>query len=122
MNLSTYRKDSSEFESVVVVKASHKRGIEGLKGLNYCHPGLHYDHSERWSERFLKHFERIITTPICNKDITSPAEIEIAALADVFKTACRPGLWSNNLEEDARLSEPIVYHLFFQLDYTMLKK
>lgn len=107
---------------MVVVKASHKRGIEGLKGLNYCHPGLHYDHSERWSERFLKHFERIITTPICNKDITSPAEIEIAALADVFKTACRPGLWSNNLEEDARLSEPIVHHLFFQLDYTMLKK
>ena len=30
----------SDFESVVIVHADHKNGIDGLKGLNYCHPGF----------------------------------------------------------------------------------
>lgn len=97
--------DSSDYESVVVVKATHKLGFLGLKGLNYCHPGLYHDHSERWSELFLKYFERIVTSPNCKSGITSQAEIEVAALSDFFGSACRPGLWSNNLEEDSRLSE-----------------
>ncbi|XP_031637288.1 transferrin-like [Contarinia nasturtii] len=96
---------SADFESVVVVKATHKNGIEGLKGLNYCHPGLYYDHTERWSERFLKYFERTVTTPNCDKQLTSPVEIEIDALATHFKSACYPGAWSNNPEEDQRLKK-----------------
>ncbi|XP_055312827.1 transferrin-like [Sitodiplosis mosellana] len=94
---------TSDFESVVVVKATHKGGIEGLKGKNYCHPGLYYDRSERWSERFLKHFERSVIAPDCNDPLKSPAEIELEALAKHFGSGCRPGAWSNNPEEDQRL-------------------
>lgn len=90
---------------MVIVKANHKGGIEGLKGKNYCHPGLYYDLSERWSERFLKHFERSVIIPDCNSPLTSPAEIEVEALAQHFGSACRPGVWSNNPEEDRRLSK-----------------
>lgn len=106
--------DTADFESVVVVKATHKNGIKGLKGLNYCHPGLYYDHSERWSERFLKQFERSIVTPDCDNQLTSPAEIEVDAIAKYFPSACRPGTWSNNPEEDQRLSE------FYSLNYILI--
>lgn len=100
-----YETDTSDFESVVVVKATHKNGVDGLKGLNYCHPGFYYDHAERWSERFLKHFERSVTTLECEINSTkSPAEIETAAVASYFGSACRPGAWSNNIQEDERLS------------------
>lgn len=92
---------------MVVVHSSHANGIAGLKGLNFCHPGLFYDRTERWTERFLKHFERNVVTPQCDdKDLWSPAEIETDALAQLFKQACRPGAWSNNIQEDARLSNP----------------
>lgn len=98
--------DEADFESVVVVRSNHQNGIEGLKGLNFCHPGLIYGRAERWSERFLKHFERTVATPKCeNKDSWSPAEIETDALAELFKQACRPGSWSNDVQEDARLSK-----------------
>lgn len=98
--------DEADFESVVVVRSNHKNGIEGLKGLNFCHPGLFYDRTERWSERFLKHFERNVVTPECeNKQTWSPAEIEVDALAKLFSQACRPGSWSNDVQEDARLSK-----------------
>lgn len=92
---------------MVVVRADHQNGIDGLKDLNYCHPGLHYDRHEKWSERFLKHFERSIVTTDCNKvsQSTSPAEIEVEVLSKFFKSACRPGPWSNNPEEDANLSK-----------------
>lgn len=97
--------DTSDFEAVVVVKASHKGGIDGLKGLNYCHPGFRYNHAERWTERFLKHFERFVSSTKCESNATSPAEIEVAAVANFFGSACRPGAWSNNREEDLKLSE-----------------
>lgn len=97
--------DEVDFESVVVVQADHQRGVDGIKGLNYCHPGLYYDRTERWSERFLKHFERTVFTPECDKNIVSPAEIETAALAKIFNQACRPGAWSNDIEEDTQLSK-----------------
>lgn len=96
----------ADFESVVVVRSTHQNGLQGLNGLNFCHPGLIYDRTERWSERFLKHFERNVATPQCeNKDSWSPAEIETDALAQLFKQACRPGSWSNDIQEDARLSK-----------------
>lgn len=105
--------DLADFESVVVVRADHRDGISGLSGKNYCHPGFYYDRSERWSERFLKHFERTVVAPQINCDVTNdsttPAEIETAALARFFNLACRPGAWSNNPEEDAKLSEPLFY-------------
>lgn len=102
--------DDADFESVVVVRANHENGIEGLKGLNFCHPGLVYDRTERWSERFLKHFERNVVRPQCdNKESWSPAEIETDTLAQFFNKACRPGSWSNDVQEDARLSK---YHYF----------
>lgn len=97
---------------MVVVKANHSGGLKGLKGLKFCHPGLYYDHAERWSERFLKHFERIVTSPDCEKassESLSPAEIEVAALADFFDSGCRPGSWSNDPQEDQRLSMELIF-------------
>lgn len=90
---------------MVIVRAGHEGGIEGLRGSSFCHPGYHYDRSQKWSERILKHFERSIVTPDCEGDLKSPAEIETAALASFFKSACRPGSWSNNIREDAELSK-----------------
>lgn len=109
---------------MVVVRASHANGIEGLKGLNYCHPGLHYEHTDRWTERFLKQFERSVTTPRCENatnTLVSQAEIEVAALADVFGAACRPGAWSNNPEEDKKLSSLFRMNIFFFFTFFLLK-
>ncbi|XP_037032135.1 transferrin-like [Bradysia coprophila] len=92
-----------DFETVVVVRAGHEGGIDGLRGASFCHPGYHYDRTQRWSERILKHFERSIVTPNCDGDLKSPAEIETAALATFFKSACRPGTWSHNKREDDEL-------------------
>lgn len=89
---------------MVIVKANHKAGIAGLNGLNYCHPGLSYDHAERWSERFLKHFERTVTIPDCGNKSMSMAEIEVAAIANFFNAGCRPGTWSQIPHEDNMLS------------------
>lgn len=89
------------------MRATHQNGIDGLKDATYCHPGFHYDRYEKWSERFLKHFERTVVNVDCDaaNSTTTPAEIEVAALAQHFKAACRPGAWSNNLDEDAKLSK-----------------
>lgn len=79
-------------------------GIEGLRGSSFCHPGYHYDRTQRWSERVLKHFERSVVTPNCDSDLKSPAQLETDALATFFGKACRPGTWSHNKREDAELS------------------
>ncbi len=94
-----------DFETVVIVRAGHEGGIEGLRGSGFCHPGYHYDRTQRWSERILKHFERSVVTPNCEGDLKSPAEIETASLAAFFGKACRPGSWSNIKREDAELSK-----------------
>ncbi|KAJ6648602.1 Transferrin [Pseudolycoriella hygida] len=94
-----------DFEAVVIVRAGHEGGIQGLKGYSFCHPGYHYSKTERWSERILKHFERTVAAPNCEGNLKSPAEIEVAALASFFKSACRPGLWSNNPREDEELKK-----------------
>jgi Transferrin len=93
-----------DFESVVLVKRPFEmNGLDNLRGLNFCHPGFHYGKPEKWSDRFLKHFERTFVVPACNHG--SPAEIEVAALSQFFGSACRPGVWSHNPYEDAMLSE-----------------
>lgn len=66
---------------------------------------MYYDRSERWTERFLKHFERIVAPPECKTQCPrSAAEIELDAIASYFGSGCRPGAWSNNPEEDRKLS------------------
>jgi hypothetical protein len=93
-----------DYQSVVVVRDTFEEGLDNLKGKKFCHPGLHYSKTDRWTERFLKHFERLVAAADCD-DGTSPAEIETAALSKYFPMACRPGAWSNNVEEDIKLSE-----------------
>uniref|UniRef100_A0A336LPD1 CSON015606 protein n=1 Tax=Culicoides sonorensis TaxID=179676 RepID=A0A336LPD1_CULSO len=94
-----------EYQSVVVVKDPYfNGGIDNLKGKNFCHPGLHYSRSQKWTERFLKEFERFTVTPQCDVIANaSVAEIEALSLLRYFNTACRPGAWSNNMEEDQYL-------------------
>lgn len=105
--------DTSDFEAVVIVKSNYEGGTKGLKGLKYCHPGFYYGRTERWTERFLKQFERKILTSDCDSRLGktgSPAEIEIATVANYFGPSCRPGAWSNNPQEDQRLSS---FDVFF---------
>jgi hypothetical protein len=92
-----------DFQSVVVVRNDHKGGIEGLKGIDFCHPGLHYERHQRWTESFLKFFERSLITPDCSFNETSPVENEVRSLSEFFNAACRPGAWSNNPLEDQML-------------------
>jgi hypothetical protein len=94
-----------DYQSVVVVRSDHNDGINNLRGMDFCHPGLpQFQRRERWTEGFLKHFERTILPRDCN-DTTglSPAEIETSRLAEYFNSACRPGFWSQNEFEDAEL-------------------
>lgn len=92
-----------DFQSVVIVRADHEGGVRNLRGTDFCHPGLHqHQRHERWTEGFLKYFERQVVPNDCDSG-TTPAEIEAASLAGFFNAACRPGLWSNIEEEDAQL-------------------
>lgn len=95
--------ESSDFQSVVLVPVDFTGGVAGLRGMGFCHPGYFYDKTQRWTEFFLKFFERTVSQPVCTEDGVSPAEIETTALARQFPTGCRPGFWSNNLKEDAEL-------------------
>ncbi|XP_063707817.1 transferrin-like [Culicoides brevitarsis] len=99
--------DLFEFQSVVVVKDPDFRGgLDNLRNKNFCHPGLHYSRTQKWSERVLKAFERATVDPVC--DIVrnaSVAEIETASLSRYFNAACRSGVWSHDPEEDAYLKK-----------------
>ncbi|XP_055535032.1 transferrin-like [Wyeomyia smithii] len=95
-------REAVDYRAVVVVPSGHQGGLEGLRGKKFCHPGLHYGRQQRWSERFLKHFERLVVPTPC-EDQKSGAEIETAALSKFFQSACRPGKWSNVPQEDAEL-------------------
>ncbi|XP_055593629.1 transferrin-like [Uranotaenia lowii] len=96
------QRDLVDYRSVVVVSAQHQGGLDGLRGKKFCHPGLHYGRQQRWSERFLKHFERLVVPTECS-DLTSAAEIEAAGLSQYFESACRPGRWSHVPSEDKEL-------------------
>lgn len=99
--------ESVDFESVVVVKKPYfNGGLENLRGSTLCHPGLHYSTPHRWSERFLKEFERTVAPVKCDiVQNTTIEELEVATVRNYFNTACRPGTWSSNSVEDARLSK-----------------
>lgn len=97
------REERFDFQSVVIVRSDHQGGLNNLLGVDFCHPGLHYERHQRWSERFLKHFERTLIKAECATDGSSPAEQEVAGLAKFFNAACRPGSWSNNPFEDKML-------------------
>lgn len=93
-----------DFESVVVVRSGHQGGITGLRGKKFCHPGLFSDRTQRWSERFQKHFERKVVDVECVIDgRDSTAEVEASAMSRYFSETCRPGRWSSNPEEDQAL-------------------
>lgn len=94
-----------DYQSVVVVRAEHTGGVDNLRGVDFCHPGLHYGRHTRWTERFLKHFERSIVKTNCTFDGSSAAESEVAGLSQFFNAGCRPGSWSNNEHEDVKLKE-----------------
>jgi hypothetical protein len=94
-----------DYQSVVIVRADHEGGVGNLKGTDACFPGLHQkQRHERWTERFLKHFERQVVPADCDAGST-PAEIEAASLASHFNAACRPGDWSNIEQEDVELKK-----------------
>ncbi|XP_065076164.1 transferrin-like [Ochlerotatus camptorhynchus] len=95
-------RETVDFRSVVVVSSRHQGGVDGLRDKKFCHPGLHYGRQQRWSELFLKHFERMVVPADCT-DLFNAAEIETAALSKYFQSACRPGKWSNVPQEDAEL-------------------
>jgi len=99
--------EPSDFSSVVLVKKPNfQGGLENLRGSTFCHPGLHYTKQNKWTERFLKEFERAIEPVQRNCQAVQDAsieELEIASLLKFFRVACRPGSWSNNPEEDAKL-------------------
>lgn len=99
--------ESFEYSSVVVVKdPSFNSGLDNLRQKNFCHPGLHFSRSQKWTERFLKTFERVAVEPQCNIVRNgSVAEIEAASLLKYFNAACRPGVWSHNPEEDQYLKK-----------------
>lgn len=95
-----------DFESVVIVKSDHQGGTKGLRGKKFCHPGLFSDRTQKWSERFQKHFERTVVDVECVIDgRDSTAEVEASAMSRYFSEACRPGRWSANDQEDRALKE-----------------
>ncbi|XP_052871790.1 transferrin-like [Anopheles cruzii] len=94
-----------DFQAAVVVRSRYTGGVDGLSGLRYCHPGLHYGRTQRWTERVLKHFERRVVPTPCDDNLHTATEIETAGLSKFFGQSCRPGLWSQIPKEDASLKE-----------------
>ncbi|CAG9574095.1 unnamed protein product [Danaus chrysippus] len=92
------RKDGYSFEAVSVVPASHTGGVESLRGMKYCHPGLD-DSEPSWSPRVKKTLERAAAKIESNADV----ELEVQTLSSFFKSACRPGPWSDDDNVDADL-------------------
>lgn len=93
-----------DFHTAVVVRNQHTGGLDGLRGLRYCHPGFHYSRTHRWTERVLKHFERLVVPAQC-EGFNTVTEIEAAATSAFFGDSCRPGVWSQIPKEDADLKE-----------------
>ncbi|GBP00587.1 Transferrin, partial [Eumeta japonica] len=94
------------FETVAVVMTSHIGGLEGLRQGGYCHPGVDTMEEDR-SPRVLKALEREVTRiDRCSKTDTrgkTLEELEVSALSNFFRAACRPGRWSLDYADDARL-------------------
>lgn len=96
-----------QFETVAVVREDFPGSLNALKGKNFCHPG--FSKSQLWSDRVLKHFERVVLTSTnsvsCNESSRTAAEDELSALSSFFKSACRPGEWVSNDNLDKKLKE-----------------
>ncbi|XP_050080234.1 transferrin-like [Anopheles maculipalpis] len=97
-------REAIDFQTAVVVRNTHRGGLEGLRGLRYCHPGFHYGRTHRWTERVLKHFERLVA-PVQCEGFNTVTEIEAAAVSNFFGESCRPGVWSQIPKEDSDLKE-----------------
>ncbi|XP_053668730.1 transferrin-like [Anopheles marshallii] len=97
-------RESVDFQTAVVVRSTHTGGLDGLRGLRYCHPGFHYSRTHRWTERVLKHFERLVAPVRCD-DFRTVTEVETFAVSNFFRAACRPGVWSQIPKEDSELKE-----------------
>lgn len=101
----TRSREPFDYQSVAIVRSDTVEGRTNLTGMDFCHPGLPQNQRhERWTEYFLKNFERRIVPHDCNEG-ASPAEIEAASMAKYFNAACRPGAWSHIESEDAELKE-----------------
>lgn len=98
-------REEFDYSAVVIVRSDHTGGVENLRGTDFCHPGLHYGRPNRWSERFLKTFERTIIRANCTKDEKSASEAEVAGLSEFFNAGCRPGAWSNVEDENVILKD-----------------
>lgn len=92
-----------DFQSVAIVRINHSGGVNNLRGADFCHPGLFYERGHRWTERFLKHFERTLVSTNCSFDGSSAMELEVSGLSNFFNAACRPGTWSHDPKEDEYL-------------------
>ncbi|XP_023702875.1 transferrin isoform X2 [Cryptotermes secundus] len=88
-------KNDFQFETVAVVKENFPGSLKALKGKKFCHPG--FSKSQLWSDRVLKHFERVVLTSTnsvsCDESSRTAAEDELSALSSFFESACRPGEW-----------------------------
>ncbi|KAJ9575280.1 hypothetical protein L9F63_025763 [Diploptera punctata] len=82
-----------KFETVAVIKGDFSGPLTNLKGKNFCHPG--FSSSQIWTDRVLKHFERVVlnTTVKCDRSLRSSVESELHALSSFFTRTCRPGEW-----------------------------
>ncbi|XP_053679397.1 transferrin-like [Anopheles nili] len=97
-------REAVDYQVAVVVRSTHTGGLDGLRGLRYCHPGFHYSRTQRWTERVLKHFERLVVPAKCD-DFHTITEMEAAGVSQFFGDSCRPGLWSHIPKDDADLKQ-----------------
>ncbi|KAJ4426200.1 hypothetical protein ANN_27009, partial [Periplaneta americana] len=92
-----------QFETVAIVKDGFTGPLSAVQGKNFCHPG--FRNSQIWTDRVLKHFERVILnrTVVCDKSLRTSIEDELSALSSFFTKSCRPGPWVSNEYIDKKL-------------------
>ncbi|XP_065211083.1 transferrin-like isoform X2 [Planococcus citri] len=86
----THDNESFAFETVVVVRENFNGGFDGLRSMNYCHPG--FADGQTWSDRILKDFEKAVVPRSCHEDYAN-AQQEVYSIDNFFKSVCRPGQW-----------------------------
>lgn len=102
------------YQTVVVVKANHSEGINGLKGKQYCHFG--FNEEIAMTLRAKQEFEIGIIDRCRNRD-NNVTEREIQLLSNAFSKACRPGRWVEDEEFDRQLSMFFLNSLFLKFKY-----
>lgn len=76
--------------------------LKQLRNGGFCHPG--FSKSQWWNDYILKYFEKTVTSPRCQDNVTV-IENEIKSLRDFFGKACRPGEWAADGSIDQELSK-----------------